>query len=98
MHESTLPQVILLFMPCGLVLQIFGYVATFVWLASVWFVFKDTPWHKDVAGPLASIYNITSKQKDTSEAQQESSTEQQRDTYGGQTYCCSATSDNGLYE
>lgn len=46
--------------------QIFGYLAAFIWLASVWFVYKDTVWHKDKTGPLASIYGIVDKEKGTS--------------------------------
>ena len=37
-------------------LQIFGWLATFVWFASIWFVYKDTFWHKDRTGPLAKLY------------------------------------------
>lgn len=38
---------------------IFGYLASFIWLSSAWFVYKDTVWHKDKTGPLSSLYNIT---------------------------------------
>ncbi len=36
--------------------QIFGWLATFIWFASIWFVYKDTVWHRDRTGPLASLY------------------------------------------
>ena len=36
--------------------QIFGWLAAFLWVSSIWFVYKDTHWHKDQSGPLASLY------------------------------------------
>ena len=28
----------------------------FLWVCSLWFVFKDTPWHAGLTGPLSSLY------------------------------------------
>ena len=36
--------------------QLFGYLATFIWFASIWYAYKDTVWHKDRTGPLAKLY------------------------------------------
>ena len=47
----------------SLFLQIFGWLASFVWVCSIWFVYKDTAWHKDQAGPLATLYNLNMDKK-----------------------------------
>ncbi|CAI8014674.1 Synaptophysin [Geodia barretti] len=36
---------------------VFGWLLCFVWLSSIWFVYKDTHWHKDRAGPLSENYS-----------------------------------------
>lgn len=48
---------------CNLVIQILGWLASFIWASSLWFVYKDTTWHKDKTGPLASIYTVAEKAK-----------------------------------
>ena len=45
--------------------QILGWLVTFVWASSLWFVFKDTTWHKDQTGPLSSIYEVAGKAKES---------------------------------
>jgi len=47
------------------VLQILGWLATFVWGCSLWYLFKDTTWHKDRTGPLSSIYDVAEKAKES---------------------------------
>ena len=44
------------FFPPHTIHQIFGWLASFIWFASIWFVYKDTFWHKDRTGPLAKLY------------------------------------------
>ncbi len=50
--------------------QILGWLATFIWFASIWFVYKDTVWHRDRTGPLASLYRKKSEQTPKDQAGQ----------------------------
>ncbi|XP_064400768.1 synaptophysin-like protein 1 [Halichondria panicea] len=50
---------------------IFGWLASFIWLASLWFVYKDTVWHKDASGPLAALYEHQANKKASKEGQDE---------------------------
>ena len=56
-------------------LQIFGYLATFIWFASIWFVYKDTVWHKDKTGPLAALYGNKDEEGGEAPASKESQEE-----------------------
>ena len=72
-HDPFLPLLLLPpFLPSSSPSQIFGWLAAFLWLTSLWFVYKDTHWHKDQSGPLASLYakkKGTGRSRDRGQAQ-----------------------------
>ena len=56
--------------------QIFGWLASFIWFASIWFVYKDTYWHNDRTGPLAKLYQA--RNPEGQEGRQEGDSNPQR--------------------
>ena len=32
---------------CLFIFQLFGFLSCFLWAANIWFVFKETPWHRE---------------------------------------------------